>query len=97
MGLTATGWANKGGTGGRSCGCGSWKQHWLNCTGKSWPDACSISGCNSTPTLGGHIYNSEVMGERIAPICDSCNKLSGTFTLKGSISIPSANKAKTCE
>lgn len=97
MSITATGWSNKGGTGERACKCGTWKQHWINFSRKVWPSTCSIKGCSNAPTLGAHVKNQSVAGERIVPMCDSCNKLSGTFTLKGSITVPSANKSETCE
>ncbi len=97
MEVTASGWKNKGGTGGRSCNCGSWKQHWINSSGKSWPKECSILGCSNNATLGAHIINSSVSGEKIVPACDSCNKLTGEFTLKGGITLVSANKQATCE
>lgn len=97
MSITAAGWSNKGGTAGRACACGTWKQHWINYAGKSWPNECSVQGCSSAATLGAHIVNNSVTGEKIAPMCDSCNKLTGTFTLKGSITLPSANTAETCE
>lgn len=97
MGLSATGWKNKGGTADRACKCGTWKQHWLNFSGKSWPTSCSVKDCSSTPTLGAHVINPDVTGERIVPMCDSCNKLSGTFSLKGEVNCPSANKSETCE
>ncbi len=95
--ITATGWKNKKGTGDRSCKCGSWKQHWINNSGKAWPDKCSVSGCNNVATLGAHIINSDVSGEYIVPACDSCNKLSSEFNLKGEITLVPANKQKTCE
>ncbi|KUO52321.1 MAG: hypothetical protein APF76_04615 [Desulfitibacter sp. BRH_c19] len=97
MKVTASGWKNRGGTGSRSCNCGTWKQHWINCLGKSWPNECSISGCTNKATLGAHIINSEVSGEKIVPACDSCNKLSGEFTLKGGVTLVSANKKETCQ
>lgn len=97
MTLKAEGWKNKKGTSNRSCNCGSWKQHWINCSGKSWPAKCSISGCTNTATLGAHIINSDVSGEYIVPACDSCNKLDSEFNLKGGITLVSANKQKTCE
>lgn len=96
MSITATGWKNKGGTGDRACKCGSWAQHWVNYAHKPWPATCSVQGCNNQPTLGAHIINSAVAGEKIVPMCDSCNKLQGTFTLKGGITLPSANMAETC-
>lgn len=97
MTFTAKGWKNKKGTSDRTCGCGSWKQHWLNASGEKWPTACSILGCSNTATLGAHIINSEVSGEYIVPACDSCNKLNSEFDLKGGITLVSANKRKTCE
>jgi hypothetical protein len=97
MSLPADGWKNKAGTGNRSCRCGSWKQHWINATGKSWPKKCSIAGCDNDATLGAHIVNSKVSGGKIAPACDSCNKLSGEFSLKGGVTLVSANKQETCE
>ncbi|AFM40973.1 hypothetical protein Desaci_1998 [Desulfosporosinus acidiphilus SJ4] len=97
MGVTPDGWKNKGGTGKRSCNCGSWKQHWINASGKSWPSKCSIKDCSNDATLGAHIINSSVSGEQIVPACDSCNKLSGEFSLKVGITLISANKQNTCE
>ena len=97
MSITADGWANKKGTSNRSCVCGTWKKHWLNGSDKSWPSDCFKKGCTSTPVLGAHIYNSSVTGERIVPFCDSCNKLEGTFSLNGGVTLISANKANTCE
>ena len=97
MSIPATGWKNKVGTADRNCKCGTWKQHWVTFSNKSWTASCSVHGCSSVPTLGAHVINANVTGERIVPMCDSCNKLVGTFTLKGSITLPSANKAETCE
>lgn len=97
MGIPTAGWSNKGGTSERSCVCGTWKQHWINLSKKSWPSMCSVEGCSSAPTLGGHVINKSVSGERIVPLCDSCNKITGTFTLKGGVNVPSANRAETCE
>ncbi len=96
MSITANGWSNKSGTADRSCNCGTWKQHWINYAKKPWPASCSVDGCSNQPTLGAHIQNPNVDGERIVPMCDSCNGLSGTFNLKGGITLPSANKSKTC-
>ena len=54
---------------------------------------------NNPATLGAHIYNSsnDVSGEYIVPACDSCNKISFEFILKGGTQLVSANKQKTCE
>lgn len=34
MTVTCNGWKNKAGTQDRKCKCGSWKQHWINNSGK---------------------------------------------------------------
>lgn len=96
MEITPYGWKNKGGTGTRSCSCGTWKQHWINCSNEPWPLFCSIDGCNNFATLGAHIFNPNVLGEKIVPACDSCNRLPGEFNLKGGITLVSANKQDTC-
>ena len=97
MSITANNWKNKNGTGDRVCSCGSWKQHWLNFSKKQWPDQCSVAGCTNRPTLGAHVFNDSVTGEKIVPMCDSCNKISGTFNLKGGVTLVNANKSETCE
>lgn len=91
------GWKNKRGTEDRSCQCGSWKNHWLNFSGKSWPDKCAVGSCSNKATLGAHVYNSSVSGEYIVPMCRSCNAQQGEFSLKGNTTLVSANKSKTCE
>ena len=96
MTLTCNNWANKAGTSNRECNCGSWKTHWINQTEQSWPEKCSVDGCNNPPTLGAHIYNPSESGEYIAPFCDACNKKSGKFNLKNGVRLVSANKQKTC-
>ena len=97
MSITAENWKNKKGTSNRSCNCGSWKQHWINQSSKSWPDKCSVKGCSNDATLGAHVINASVSGERIIPACDSCNKLDDEFDLKGGVTVVSANKLETCE
>ena len=94
---TAKNWKNKSGTGIRNCKCGTWKQHWINFSGKEWPESCSVSGCSNKATLGAHVINAEVSGERIVPMCASCNSLTGYFNLKGNITLVRANKSETCE
>ena len=95
--VTNKGWKNKKGTSIRFCNCGSWKQHWLNYSGITWPEVCSVEGCKNKATLGAHIYNSEVSGEKIVPACDSCNKRDESFDLKGGVTLVPANKQKTCD
>ena len=90
-------WKNKNGTGERTCACGTWKQHWLNYSNRKWPSSCSVSGCTNQPTLGAHIINSSVSGEKIVPMCVSCNNKTGFFDLKSTEILVDANKSKTCE
>lgn len=93
------GWKNKKGTSDRSCNCGTWKQHWINYSGESWPNKCSIYGCDNKATLGAHIFNSSY-GERdeyIVPACCSCNQSYEEFSLKSDTMLVSANRSKTCE
>ncbi len=95
--ITAENWKNKNGTGDRECKCGSWKKHWINNSGKSWPMLCSVKDCNNSATLGAHVTNSKVSGEKIIPACDSCNKLQSEYSLKGGTTLVSANKSNTCD
>lgn len=83
MSLPISGWKNKNGTSQRTCSCGSWQKHWGKQVMKAWPSQCYVSGCLNRPTVGAHLINSQVSGERIAPLCDSCNKRTDTFSLKG--------------
>lgn len=96
MSISTSGWKNKSGTGARSCRCGTWADHWVKFAKKQWPATCSVEACASRPTLGGHVVNPGVAGERIVPMCDSCNGLTGTFSLKNGTTVPSANTAETC-
>ena len=95
--MISTGWKNKVGTAERACKCGSWKNHWIKFSGKSWPSTCSVSGCNNKATVGAHVYNKNVSGEKIIPACDSCNKRADAFSLKAGVTLVSANKSETCE
>lgn len=97
MELSTAGWKNKKGTGVRNCKCGSWKSHWIKFSGETWPDLCSVLGCEGKSTLGAHVINPNVSGEKIVPMCDSCNKIVDTFSLKPNIHPVSANTAETCE
>jgi hypothetical protein len=96
MSLPASGWKNKKRTSDRDCNCGSWKNHWINFSNQDWPASCSVSGCNSKATLGAHILHSNVNGERIAPMCDSCNMTSGNFSFKDGTSLSHANASAEC-
>jgi len=95
--LTTKNWRNKNGTKDRNCKCGSWKQHWINFSRKPWPSSCSVLGCKQPAEIGAHVYNPEVSGEKIVPMCKLCNKLDTPFSLKNETRVVSANKSETCE
>ncbi len=95
--VTSKNWKNKKGTGERTCVCGSWKNHWIKFAKKDWPEYCSVKECGNAPVLGAHVINAEVEGERIVPMCDSCNKLQESFDLKGEVTVVRANTRETCE
>ena len=74
------GWKNIPGTGTRrnpptcSCQCSSWKDHWQEYSGLSWPNTCQVKGCNGEATCGGHVWRlKDGKTEWIAPMCNSCN------------------------
>jgi hypothetical protein len=95
--LTAKNWKNKKGTASRSCLCGSWMNHWCKFARKVWPASCSVLGCSSRAVLGAHVINSGgVNGERIVPMCDSCNKKEAAFSLKGDVTLTSAVASRNC-
>jgi hypothetical protein len=94
--ITAFGWSNKKETINTKCNCGTWKQHWLNYSGQSWPQICSVQGCLEYPTHGAHIINQYVTGTKIVPVCSSCNSLNTAFDLDGDVILVSANASNTC-
>lgn len=94
--MTATRYVNKKGTADRRCVCGTWKQHWINFSGKEWPDKCLVKGCNAQATLGAHITKVGESKEYIIPACVECNQSSSEFQLKQDDCLVSANQAETC-
>jgi hypothetical protein len=90
------GWRNRKSADTRNCACGTWKQHWLNYSGRGWPTSCSVMRCNNPPTVGAPVINSNVAGESIVPMCAACNKLADEFILKINAIAVSANPAETC-
>jgi len=93
MGVSTIGWKNKIGTSNRNCvKCGSWKDHWCKHTSKSWPMQCSVENCVSPAAVGAHVIHSDIVGERIVPMCTSCNGGTGSFNLKGGTSLGPAQQ-----
>jgi hypothetical protein len=85
------------GTGGKSCSCGSWLQHWENNTITRVPLLCVANGCNNFAKVGGHVKKTDTGANDafIIPICDSCNNLTEEYTVLDGHFV-SANKSKTC-
>lgn len=96
MRATALGWKNKRGTGNRNCRCGSWKQHWLNFSGRGWPNNCCVKWCGEEAEVGAHIFNLRVSGEKIVPMCRACNNRDDNFDLNADTVLVSANQSETC-
>lgn len=90
-----SGWKNKNGTSDRYCGCGSWKNHWINNSGKPWPTFCSASDCMQGAEVGAHVINSTLNGEWIIPLCNACNQRTDVFSISVTTIPVSANKEKT--
>lgn len=97
-GLPSTGWKNVVGSSGRpACTCGTWMDHWKKYANQFWPSACAVSECSNTADRGGHVVNPNVAGEKIVPMCASCNGRTDSFALKNTVARPSANRADTCD
>jgi len=89
-------WANKKGTSIRKCNCGTWINHWLNFSECGRPSKCSVFGCSNEPTLGAHVFHPDVQGEKIVPMCISCNNNPDFFDLKTNTNFVPANQSLTC-
>ncbi|MDR2725820.1 MAG: hypothetical protein LBC90_07180 [Candidatus Adiutrix sp.] len=90
------GWENMAGADQWSCPCGSAMDHWENFSGaEEWPDHCANKDCGNPPTLAAHVYKGD-RRQYIAPLCDSCRKLS-SFTIRKGAYLAEANKSLTCE
>ena len=53
----------------------SWKEYWLERTGRDWPDTCCFEECDNEADVGGHVHVEEYQNrvKFILPICNSCN------------------------
>lgn len=58
----------------------SWKAKWVNITGRQWPKACQLQGCDKAAAVGGHMHVQLSVGSwdhdnnfYILPICYSHN------------------------
>ena len=93
---------NMNGTAARSCGCGSWLDHWKNFTGTSVTPRCAVAGCNSQAEVGAHVDLPMVTAQKglsyIAPMCREHNGKHGeSMKSKGGIKLARANVKETCK
>ena len=88
---------NKGGTKERECSCGSWKKHWENFSGQTWPEKCVVVDCNNKATVGAHIIFKGSNYEFIVPMYDKCNSRHDEFYIDAEITPVPANKSKNCD
>ena len=96
--VTLKNWKNKRGTSDSrcECGCGSWKDHWTQCSGEVWPPKCSVEGCDDTATVGAYIVNPKVPCDMIIPTCHSCSMREGKFDLVKDVWVVPADRATKC-
>lgn len=92
MSVTPRNWKKMNGMSVNDCTNGSSKQHWIDSTGRSWPEKCSVASCSNKPTIGAHISNDKVKGVKIVPMCDTCYKELTVFNLGFGISLVRADR-----
>lgn len=87
---------NVSGTGDRSCGCGSWKDHWIKFSGAHWGE-CQSGACRNAATVGAHVI---IVGgdgtHKILPLCDAHNRSAEVQTVWQNAVLVSANVSQTC-
>lgn len=80
----------------RSCGCGSWLEHFYTHGGTG--DACVA--CGARAVLGAHVWVEQAvlfvfrwkkLGEHIVPLCTGCNKQQGWMEASVGFELVSAN------
>lgn len=84
-----------------SCGCTSYKEHWIKATGQSFPEKCSRYRCTRDAEVGAHVINcskTSSIRHLIVPLCKPCNNPSNTecFEIVSDAKTPSANKLTRC-
>ena len=51
----------------------SWKEFWIQKSGKHWPNECRIAWCTTAATDGTHVKVKGKQGYYIVPTCHHCN------------------------
>ena len=89
---------NINGTEDNGCTCGTWVDHWNKFSEGSWPEKCSVVGCDKPAGVGAHVLkDGDDNHWYIIPLCSGCNGKHGeTVTVEGDTEFISANKSATC-
>jgi len=93
---------NRNGTADKRCSCGTWKQHWMNVTGRRWPKTCGVLGCRNDAELGAHVQLDDGRSKErwyILPMCRPCNGKKHNLEAKMDkrYYLAWARKSKTCD
>jgi hypothetical protein len=88
------------GTSDRTCGCGTWLEHFRKFTTGKTPLLCPVTDCFGNVEVGAHVYVLDSRGdtdmrEFIVPMCHSCNQTEVDLWIAGTIMHVTANKTKT--
>lgn len=90
---------NVNGTSERTCGCGSWLNHWVKYSKQPIPGYCSEKSCLKKPEVGAHVQLDGSLDRAwyIVPLCAEHNRQTGgSLNLGDSVQLVPANVAATC-
>jgi hypothetical protein len=89
---------NINGTSPKTCGCGSWLNHWQRYGGSPVPSYCSEERCIKKPTVGAHVQKDSYSDRNwyIIPLCDEHNKKTTSLRVVDSTRFVTANVSATC-
>ena len=87
---------NAGGTAGRSCGCGSWLDHWTKHGGGIKPTYCVVDGCLEKELVGAHVVK-DGRDHYIIPVCQKHNSTKDGFEVSWLTTFVPANVSLTCD
>ncbi|MFL5786505.1 MAG: hypothetical protein ACJ748_00500, partial [Flavisolibacter sp.] len=77
--------------------CGTWIDHWVRHSKQSKPSFCAVVKCWGTDVVGAHVRKTGIdKTVYIAPICHSCNMLSGELLIPDTTILVSATASDKC-
>ncbi|MGD1336079.1 hypothetical protein ACP6H1_27175 [Vibrio harveyi] len=91
---------NQGGTGERSCSCGTWLKHWEKFA-ESKANQCRVSGCTNKAIVGAHVRRPYAANPRVNYIIPMCSVHNGQnsdvdMTIQAHTTFVLANVSETC-